>query len=229
MEVACLVIPDFPVALARRDDRALRHRPIVVGGSPEEHAQVRACSQEARDAGVTIGTTLRRALALCPAATFLPWRETQVRCDEDERIVRVLEEQSPVAEAIEPGHVHFDVRGLARLAGCEDAVLLRRIQDVVGAASGLRAALAGADTVFHGSRGCQRGERSTDRGDERSLATVSPWPAGGNTPGPIFDARAVEALRAIAIGGCGGAPAFGGAGAVRARWRSCVGAGERAG
>ncbi len=147
MEVACLVIPDFPVALARRDDRALRHQPIVVGGSPEEHAQVRACSQEARAAGVTTGTTLRRALALCPAATFLPWRETQVR-DEDERIIRVLEEQSPVVETIEPGHAHFDVRGLARLASCEDAVLLRRIQDVVVAASGLRPALAGADTVF---------------------------------------------------------------------------------
>lgn len=147
MEVACLVIPDFPVALARRDEPALRQRPIVVGGSPEEHAQVRACSQEAREAGVAIGTTLRRALALCPAATFLPWRETQVR-DEDDRIVRVLEEQSPVVEAIAPGHAHFDVRGLARLAGCEDAVLLRRIQDVVAAASGLGAALAGADTVF---------------------------------------------------------------------------------
>lgn len=147
MEVACLVIPDFPVAIARRDDPALRQRAIVIGGSPEEHAQVRACSQEARDAGVTLGTTLRRALALCPAATFLPWRETQVR-DEDDRIIRVLEEQSPAVEAIEPGHAHFDVRGLARPAGCEDAVLLRRIQDVVAVASGLRPAVAGADTVF---------------------------------------------------------------------------------
>ncbi len=73
--VACLVVPGFVVAIARRDNPTLHGRPVVVGGSPEEHARVTACSREAADAGVAIGTTLRRALALCPKAVFLPLQE----------------------------------------------------------------------------------------------------------------------------------------------------------
>ncbi|MEO9254833.1 MAG: hypothetical protein ABI305_04790, partial [Tepidiformaceae bacterium] len=65
MQVACLLVPNFLVALARRDTPSLRGRAVIVGGSPEEHAQVTACSEEAATAGVVVGTTLRKALALC--------------------------------------------------------------------------------------------------------------------------------------------------------------------
>ncbi|MCZ7576456.1 MAG: hypothetical protein M5U18_05175 [Dehalococcoidia bacterium] len=75
MDVACLQVPNFLIALARRDHPELARRPVVVGGAPEEHAQVTACSAEAAAAGVTIGTTLRRALALSPNAVFLPSRK----------------------------------------------------------------------------------------------------------------------------------------------------------
>ena len=40
MQVACLLVADFLVALARRDDPSLRGQPVIVGGSPEEHAAV---------------------------------------------------------------------------------------------------------------------------------------------------------------------------------------------
>ena len=65
MDVACLIVPNFLVALARREHPELAKRPVVVGGAPEEHAAVTACSPEAAAAGVTVGTTLRRALAHC--------------------------------------------------------------------------------------------------------------------------------------------------------------------
>ncbi|NJD65353.1 MAG: hypothetical protein FIB00_08940, partial [Chloroflexi bacterium] len=115
MDVACLQVPNFLIALARRDHPELARRPVVVGGAPEEHAQVTACSAEAAAAGVTIGTTLRRALALSPNAVFLPLQEAFAHT-EAARLTDLIETRSPLVEAVAPGHIHFEVRGLARLA-----------------------------------------------------------------------------------------------------------------
>ncbi len=155
MDVACLLIPNFLVALARRDNPSLRKRPIIVGGSPEEHAQVTACSREAREAGVVMGTTLRRALALCPGAVFLPLQES-VAAAEAKRIIDLLEKYSPAVEAIAPGHVHFDVRGLARMVGIAEDVYLRDLHEAASARSGMPVHLSAAETVFaaHAGAAC---------------------------------------------------------------------------
>ncbi len=147
MDVACLLVPEFPVALARRDAPALRGRPLIFGGSPEEHAQVRACSREAMAAGVDIGTTLRRALTLCPRAVFLVYQEAATATD-GERIAALVREHSPLVEEIAPGHLHFDVRGLARLTGQPQAAYALDLQQAVASASGLEVGLAFASTIF---------------------------------------------------------------------------------
>lgn len=158
MEVACLLVPNFLVALARRDNPALEGRPVVVGGSPEEHAAVTACSEEAAAAGVTIGTTLRRALALRPDAVFLPLQEGTVGMEAG-RIIELLQRYSPAVEAIEPGHVHFDAAGLAALAGMSDEAFLRDLHAAAFSATGLPIALAAGETVFaaHAAATCARG------------------------------------------------------------------------
>ncbi|MFP4614705.1 MAG: DNA polymerase IV, partial [Thiohalorhabdus sp.] len=51
-DIAALVLPDLPVALARRADPALRGRPVAVARG----ATVVAASAEAREAGVGPGT-----------------------------------------------------------------------------------------------------------------------------------------------------------------------------
>ena len=147
MDVACLLVPNFLVALARRDNPSLRRRPIIVGGSPEEHAQVTACSQEAADTGVVLGTTLRRALALCPKAVFLPLQEATANA-EAARLTDLLQQYSPVVEAITSGHAHFDIRGLARMVGMEEAAYLHDLHQAAVSASGLPVHLAAAETVF---------------------------------------------------------------------------------
>src|SRR5678809_1065387 len=116
MDVACLLVPEFLVALARREHPELTGRPVVVGGAPEEHAAVTACSQEAAAGGVTVGTTLRRALALCPRAVFLPVQEGFARA-EAEAFANLVRERSPLVEVVAPGHVHCEIRGLARMVG----------------------------------------------------------------------------------------------------------------
>jgi len=147
MKVACLLVPNFLVALARRERPDLARRPIVVGGSPEEHAQVTACSDEAAAKGVNIGTTLRRALALCPSAVFLPLQESLITA-ETARILDLLQLYSPAIESLAPGHVHFDVDGLARMTGVDEQTYLDDLHEAALSATGLPVRLAGAETVF---------------------------------------------------------------------------------
>lgn len=147
MDVACLVVPDFLVALARREHPELARRPIVVGGAPEEHAQVTACSAEAAAAGVTVGTTLRRALALCPRAVFLPIQEGFARA-EAANLAALVEERSPLVEAVAPGHLHFEIRGLARLAGLSEADYLRQLRESIAREMRLPVRLGAAAGVF---------------------------------------------------------------------------------
>ncbi len=146
-QIACLVVPDYLVSLARREHPEFRGRPVVVGGAPEEHAEVRACSREAASAGVRLGMTLRRALTLCRDAIFLPCREEEA-LGEAHRIVALLRDHSPAVEAVEAGHVHFDIRGLASLARMEEAVYLGEILAAVRGLSGLPAVLGAGATVF---------------------------------------------------------------------------------
>ena len=147
MDVACLYVDEFAVALARRENPGLRARPVVIGGSPDDHAAVTGCSREAAEAGVAIGMPLRRALALCPNAVFLPLQESQIG-EEWMRLSDLLQLYSPAVEVIAPGHAHFDVRGLAKMAGLDDETWLRDLQESVYATSGMPAQVAGADTVF---------------------------------------------------------------------------------
>ncbi|MBE0609216.1 MAG: hypothetical protein IH609_07545 [Dehalococcoidia bacterium] len=147
MDSACLQVPNFLIALARRDHPELAKRPVVVGGAPEEHAQVTACSAEAAAAGVTIGTTLRRALALCPNAVFLPLQEAFAHT-EAARLADLIEARSPLVEVVAPGHIHFEVRGLARLAKMSDEQYLAELLESVSAETGLGAWLGAANSLF---------------------------------------------------------------------------------
>lgn len=147
MNVACLLVPNFAVALARRDDPQLAKRPIIIGGSPEEHSAVTACSEEAAAAGVSIGTTLRRALALCPEAVFLPNRQGDITAAATQ-MVELCKLYSPIVEAVAPGHVHFEIRGLAALARMSVDTWLSDLWIAAGDSSGLPVALSAAETVF---------------------------------------------------------------------------------
>jgi DNA polymerase-4/protein ImuB len=148
MDVACLLVPNFLIALARRDNPELRGNPIVIGGSPGEHSAVVACSEEATAAGVEIGTTLHRALALCPMANFLQHQESHAAA-EATLLADLLKLYSPLIEAIAPGHLHFDIRGLAQLARMDEEAWLADLHEAaIAASAGLPIRLAAAPTVF---------------------------------------------------------------------------------
>lgn len=147
MEVVCAVVPRFLIALARRDDPALRRRPVVVGRSSETRGNVLACSGEAAEAGVAPGMPLSRALVLCPSAAVVALRQEEA--DAAERaFLALLTGRCPAAEGIGPGHVHADVRGLARMTGLAPAEYLAGLQESLAAQTMLPVRVGGATTVF---------------------------------------------------------------------------------
>lgn len=153
MDFACIQVPWFGIAIARRENPRLGGRPVVVGGSPEEHAEVTACSSEAMAAGVTPGMSLRRALALCPDAVFLPLAASVIRA-EGERLANLLRERSPVVEEAGEGHLHCEVRGLWALAGLGPAEFLAQLRESLAGATGLPVLAGGGATVFAAHAAC---------------------------------------------------------------------------
>lgn len=176
MDIACIQVPWFAIAVARREHPQLAGRPVVVGGAPEEHAEVTACSAEAMAAGVVPGMSLRRALALCPGAVFLPLAAARIRAEAD-RLTAALRERSPVVEPLCEGHLHCEIRGLPTLTGMSTAAYLAELREGLEGATGLPVLAGAAATVFAAHAACSAlalgigiaGDRS---GPRRSLAVV---------------------------------------------------------
>lgn len=153
MDIACIQVPWFAIAIARRADPRLAGRPVVVGGAPEEHAEVTACSAEAMAAGIVPGMSLRRALALCPGAVFLPLAAALIRA-EAERLAGLLRERSPVVEEVAEGHLHCEIRGLPALAGLGTADYVAQLRESLEGATGLPVLGGAARTVFAAHAAC---------------------------------------------------------------------------
>ena len=71
--IACVLVPYFAAAIERRTNSSLTANPLVIIG--ESH-QVWAVSQEAAQAGIRPGMSVRQSRALCPEATLLPAKPT---------------------------------------------------------------------------------------------------------------------------------------------------------
>src|SRR6185503_15892523 len=67
--IACLLVPDFPIAAACRVDPDLAERPLVLAETSVPHARVLAASRAARAAGVRAGHTLAQARSVAGGLT----------------------------------------------------------------------------------------------------------------------------------------------------------------
>jgi DNA polymerase-4 len=105
-----VTVPHFMVEVERLHEPALRDRPVVVGGSPQERKAVLDCSPEAMARGIQPGMPLREALSRCAEAAFVEahpeWYEAATQS-----LVNALLELSPLVEPAGPGVIYVGVDG----------------------------------------------------------------------------------------------------------------------
>src|SRR5690349_2452081 len=116
--IACVFIPDFPLAALRRAEPELAGRPVVVHERDDPHAPLTAVSSEARALGARPGLSTAQARMIagglvvrCPRAEVLRSAE-EALCD-------VAESFSPRIESAGGGVVFLEIDGLASLFGSE--------------------------------------------------------------------------------------------------------------
>ena len=148
MRIACVLIPRFGLALELLAQPALRGRPVILGGAPEERKVVVECSPQAERAGVRRGMPLREALVRCRDAVFLE-AHPGLYAGVFEQMLDALERVSPVVEGSPPGCAFVDLAGLA---GAGTTAGETALADALGVAAkeaaGLTPRVGVADTRF---------------------------------------------------------------------------------
>ena len=119
----------FFASVEQRDNRALRGKPVLVGGGV-----VLAASYEAKAYGVKTAMGERQARRLCPDAVVVPCRMSAYS-EASKAVFELFEDTTPLVEGLSIDEAFLDVRGLERLVGPPvdiAARLQRRVLDEVG-------------------------------------------------------------------------------------------------
>lgn len=117
----------FCAAEARRDP-ALRGRPFVIGGRPEQRGVVASCSYEARRFGVRSAMPMAHAMRLCPELLILP-ADRQLYHQASEQVMAILRNTTPLVEQLSIDEAFLDVSLLAEPAES----IARHLQAVINA------------------------------------------------------------------------------------------------
>jgi len=119
----------FFASVEQRDNRALRGKPVLVGGGV-----VLAASYEAKAYGIETAMGGRQARRLCPHAIVVAPRMSAYT-EASKAVFELFEDTTPLVEGLSIDEAFLDVRGLERLAGAPVDIavrLQRRVLDEVG-------------------------------------------------------------------------------------------------
>jgi DNA polymerase-4 len=124
----------FYASVEQLDNPALRGRPVLVGGSPEERGVVAAASYEARRFGCRSAMPMRTAVRLCPGAVVVRPRFERYR-EISARIQEILRRHADRVEPLSLDESYLDVSRQALPA----TEIARRIKREIRAETGLTA------------------------------------------------------------------------------------------
>src|SRR5207249_2873326 len=142
--IACLLVPDLPVAAACRADPDLAARPLALseGGGP--HAPIVAAAAAARARGVRAGHTVAQARAIAADLVVRPRDEAAERS----AVRALVDVAASLASRIEPtadGAVFLDAEGATHLvaseAGLATALVARAARVGLAARAGIGASM----------------------------------------------------------------------------------------
>ncbi|MGD1853746.1 MAG: DNA polymerase IV [Leptolyngbyaceae cyanobacterium] len=105
----------FYASIEQRDHSEYRHRPVVVGGRPEQRGAVAAASYEARRFGIHSAMPSRIAVQRCPQVIFARPRFDVYRAV-SEQIRAIFRDYTDLVEPLSLDEAYLDV------TGCESAI-----------------------------------------------------------------------------------------------------------
>ena len=124
----------FFASVEQMDDPALRGKPVVVGGSPEDRGVVAAASYEARRFGVRSAMPMRTALQRCPRAIKVQPRFGRYQ-EVSAQVMAILRDIIPLVEPLSLDEAYLDVTAAVtseRSPRQIAAALRRRVKDETG-------------------------------------------------------------------------------------------------
>jgi len=124
----------FYAAIEKRDNPALRDRPVIVGGG--KRGVVATCCYIARTQGVHSAMPLFKALKACPEAVVIP--PDMAKYSRVGRQVRIfMQELTPLVEPISIDEAFLDLAGTENLHRASAAMILARLAKRIEAEIGI--------------------------------------------------------------------------------------------
>src|SRR5438046_8455437 len=152
MRIACVYVPDFPVAVVIRANPQISDQAVAVLEGKPPLTKIIATNQSAREKGIAPGMTLLQAEA-CPEIE-LRWRSAAQEAAAHAALLDCAHAISPVVDGAAADTVFIDLGGLEHLFGSPQKIA----RQLASACSqvGLEAQVAVAqnpDAALHAARG----------------------------------------------------------------------------
>lgn len=133
LSIAHMDCDAFYASVEKRDDPALRDKPVIIGGG--KRGVVSTACYIARIKGVRSAMPMFQALKLCPDAVVVKGRMSAY-VEVSKQIRLLMDDLTPVVEPLSLDEAFLDLTGTARLHGAPPAVMLaglvRRMEDELG-------------------------------------------------------------------------------------------------
>ncbi|MBO54824.1 MAG: DNA polymerase IV [Dehalococcoidia bacterium] len=98
----------FYASVEQMDNAALRGKPVIVGGHPENHGVVAAASYEARNFGIKSAMPTRTALRLCPDVNLIKPRFDRYRAV-SKQVMDIFLDLTPKIEPLSLDEAYLDI------------------------------------------------------------------------------------------------------------------------
>jgi nucleotidyltransferase/DNA polymerase involved in DNA repair len=172
--VACILVPGFELQAALHHRPRTQLRPAALSPVPGTEPLLGPVTAAAEAAGVRPGMRLGEALATCPSLVLVE-RDALLAQTEWEQIMRRLEDNGFAVEAVEPGCLYFDTRGVERLYGGV-AASLKRALAAVGSSWNVSAGAADRRFAALAAAAIARPGQAVVVDDERTQEFLAPLP-----------------------------------------------------